>query len=80
MARGGMKIKFERLLHGRKKLKGLIDVIEIDDTLRIMKENGHYTIMNKECLGIPLLVEPHVSNVIYIHTKAELKDALYQED
>ena len=78
----GMVVKFSRLLDlkHKKKLKGFIDVIEIDNTLRIIKRNGHYEVMNFSTLCSPLLIEPHVSNVIHIHTGEEITNALHFKD
>jgi hypothetical protein len=64
----GMIVKFSRLLDSdRKKLKGIIDHIEINGDLTITKEHGDYYI-RRSCLktSAPLYIIPEVSNGIKI--------------
>lgn len=79
----GMKVSFCRVIGDDKTLKGIVDRIVINDDIEISREHNRYVIRRVGNFNCPLMIEPHVSNVVNIpdgHLEKELIDVLSKRD
>jgi hypothetical protein len=80
--KSGLIIKFERIIGERKKLKGIVDRIIIDDSIEISKDQYGNLVLRTFAMPARLFVYHEASNVINIvhpRTAEKIENVLRQE-